>query len=952
MREISASQFRKRYLYAFSIATIAVPAIGAIVEVFLGAYSFEEIVQAVASYTVFYILAVLVFGIYLQHKFLLHYSGALEDSLARGNTKETQQIAHKLSRMIIFSLIYILLYSQGGPFSVNYYIHTETLRILTTEDEILTYLDTLPTVLIILFPIYFYLNDLLGSYLGPKGVVFNAIPIRTKIMVLGIVTPLLIDMMLILYFYDRTGYFNQETIYLWFALIAIATAGAYLVSRSFFASIKPLQGPLLSDNLDKLTSMKITPYSLDEIGFLVNGWQKLLKQLRQNQISLQDERNFTNAILNNANALVVVLDRYGHFVEFNKVCENITGYRREEMIGTPVWDRVIPDDEKQTVMMVFEDLVTSTIHNTHTNYWQTREGSRRLISWSNSTLNDAHGNVTNIIAIGVDVTDQQQMEEELRTNQDTLYRAQAIAHIGHWDWNILSNDLQWSDEVFRIFGLTPQQFAATYPAFLECIHPDDRDAVTSSVTAAVEDASKPYNIEHRVVRPDGSIRIVNERGEIYRDKSGKPMRMVGTVHDITERKEAEDALRNSEQMYREVFEASEDATFIMNDQGIIDVNGAALQMFVAEHRDRLCNLKPWRLSPDHQPNGESSEELGQQMVQLAYKNHFHRFEWLHQRLDGTTFPAEVTLTTTQVGEQPLIHASIRDITKRKQSEEEIQRLNEDLEKRVQERTNQLEASLEDLKRAQKHLVDTEKMAALGGLVAGVAHEINTPIGIGVTAASHLQMQLDEYSELYDKNELKRSDFEDLLTAATESTGILMNNLNRAAEMIRSFKQVAVDQSSESPRRFEICSYLHEVIRSLSPRLKQGEYHIEVDCPKTLEIETYPGAISQIITNLIINSIIHGFEESGHGDIYIAISRTEQDITIRYRDNGVGIEQENLRKIFEPFYTTKRGSGGSGLGLHILFNIVSQTLGGTIEVESSKGEGMQILICFPEHGVSS
>ncbi len=269
-----------------------------------------------------------------------------------------------------------------------------------------------------------------------------------------------------------------------------------------------------------------------------------------------------------------------------------------------------------------------------------------------------------------------------------------------------------------------------------------------------------------------------------------------------------------------------------------------------------------------------------------------------------------------------------------------------LEYLVNERTKELKKSLENLKRTQDCLIQSEKMAALGGLVAGVAHEINTPVGIGVTAASHLEAKTQKFVEVYKAGRLSRGDFESYINIAMQSSNMILANMNRAADLIQSFKQVAVDQSSEERRSFKIKEYVNEILASLHPQFKKTPYEITVNCPDDFAVNSFPGAFSQILTNLLMNSLKHGFERLDKGTISIEILRVTEDVKITYQDSGRGMSEENLKKIFDPFFTTKRGQGGSGLGMPIVYNLITQTLGGTIQCSSTFGKGAQFKLKFP------
>lgn len=231
---------------------------------------------------------------------------------------------------------------------------------------------------------------------------------------------------------------------------------------------------------------------------------------------------------------------------------------------------------------------------------------------------------------------------------------------------------------------------------------------------------------------------------------------------------------------------------------------------------------------------------------------------------------------------------------------------------------QLENSLQTLELAQEKLVEAEKMAALGELVAGIAHEVNTPLGAAITACSFLQ---DEAAG----NEL-----------ISESTGIILDNLVRARDLILNFRQIAADRGYEEVRAFNMHEYLKMIVESMKPILRDGKHTVEISCPPELEICGYPGAIGQIISNLIQNSVLHGFENRMAGKIRIRVETVDaeknQHYVIFYSDNGCGVREEDRKKIFNPFFTSKRGSGSTGLGLHIVYNLVSQVLGGKISCD--------------------
>lgn len=289
-----------------------------------------------------------------------------------------------------------------------------------------------------------------------------------------------------------------------------------------------------------------------------------------------------------------------------------------------------------------------------------------------------------------------------------------------------------------------------------------------------------------------------------------------------------------------------------------------------------------------------------------------------------------------------------------QMADKVQNGRDTLEQTVRTRTAELtiaktaaESALNTLQQTQESLVQAEKMAALGGLVAGVAHEINTPIGVILMSSTHLKAETDKVSDRYQQGELSGDELEDYFDTARQSVRLMTINSQRAAGLINSFKQVAVDQASGERREFELKSYIEEILLSLHPKLKRTAVSITLECPENLLVDSYPGVLSQILTNFIINSLQHAYQPDQAGRLSICVTLLPDDsIKLVYSDDGRGIPQELQSKIFDPFFTTQRGKGGSGLGLHIVYNAVRQILKGRLQMHSAFAQGTMFTIYFP------
>ncbi|HTH16686.1 MAG TPA: HAMP domain-containing sensor histidine kinase [Magnetospirillum sp.] len=270
-------------------------------------------------------------------------------------------------------------------------------------------------------------------------------------------------------------------------------------------------------------------------------------------------------------------------------------------------------------------------------------------------------------------------------------------------------------------------------------------------------------------------------------------------------------------------------------------------------------------------------------------------------------------------------------------------VNQELAKRKAE----AEEALTQLREAQETLVQTEKLASLGALVGGVAHEINTPVGIALSCASHLADATERIRKLFEADDVGVEDFEHYMETATDTSHLILGNCERAAALIRSFKQVAVDRTSAERRRFELASYIGETLTSLTPGIRQAGHKVAIDCPPALMVDGYPGALSQVLTNFVMNSIVHGYDEGRSGLLSITVDEpTPGTVRLTYADDGRGVPEEHRTRIFDPFFTTRRGTGGSGLGLHIVYNLVTGPLEGQVTVESEPGKGTRFILTFP------
>lgn len=428
--------------------------------------------------------------------------------------------------------------------------------------------------------------------------------------------------------------------------------------------------------------------------------------------------------------------------------------------------------------------------------------------------------------------------------------------------------------------------------------------------------------------------------------NGKVHFIILEGRDISALKEAEKQLVISEALFRGVFDQSLHFMGVISVDGkLIEVNKAALSIVNASASDVVG--KPFWEGPWWQSTTNLIPMVKDAVERAANGQTIRRQAITHPSPSGLIY-VDFSLHPAfdPDGKLLFLIAEGRDITELKMVQDQLKDLNAELEAKVDERTKELSDSVNRLESAQNQLIQSEKMAALGDLVAGVAHEINTPIGISVTSISYMEEKLKEVVEKVKNGELRKSDLDKFIAIAEEATKSSMLNLHRAAELIGNFKQVAVDQSSGQKRKINLHEYLDEILLSLRSKYKRTQHKITISCPDDLFLNTWPGAFMQIFSNLIINSLLHGFDGVEAGNIAIRAEVTDENVVLHYSDDGNGMTEENVSKIFEPFFTTRRGQGGTGLGMNIVYSLVTTRLGGSISCISAPGQGTAFTINLP------
>ena len=450
------------------------------------------------------------------------------------------------------------------------------------------------------------------------------------------------------------------------------------------------------------------------------------------------------------------------------------------------------------------------------------------------------------------------------------------------------------------------------------------DKVKGFALGGVEYITKPFDATELLARVENQLRLRSLQTQLI--EQNQKLQDLLEQYRITEM-----ALRESEDKFSKAFQNSPLPITIsaLPEGRYLDVN-REFSGQIGYPRDKLIGYTTMELNLWVDPKDRT-----RLLEQIKTHGYVRGFETRLRAKSGAILEVRLFIEIIQLDGLPYLLTTGEDITMRNAAK-----------KKLAARTQELAKTLETLQTTQAQLIQSAKMAALGRLVAGVAHEINTPVGTAIMMASTLENSTKTITADVAGGTLTQTAFQNYLEVATDASHLILENLNRAGELVQSFKQVAVDQTNLKDRTFAVKPYLQEVIINLTPQLKHTSHTVTLTGDDTLMLHSYPGALSQVITNLVINSITHGFSEDRPGHICIDVQQQDSQCVLNYSDDGVGISPENLDQIFDPFFTTAHHRGGSGLGLHLVYNLIIERLQGEIEVTSEVGEGTTFTVTLP------
>jgi PAS domain S-box-containing protein len=440
--------------------------------------------------------------------------------------------------------------------------------------------------------------------------------------------------------------------------------------------------------------------------------------------------------------------------------------------------------------------------------------------------------------------------------------------------------------------------------------------------------------EYQVRARDGVVLWLSDSATAVRNEAGEVVRYEGTVRDITDQKRAEDAIAEGRRLLQQVIDTVP-AMINVKDRQLryVLMNRYMAGVFGVEPADAIGRTTTDLMS---RYGAQKTDENDKRVLASGKGLGFYEEEYLDSSGNLRQWLVNKLPLLDADGEIEQIVTVGLDIGERKRGEQEMRKAKD-----------AAEAALRNLRETQNSLIEAEKLAALGRLVAGVAHEVNNPVGISLTVASSLERKTATFAAEIARGELRRSHLNEFLENSRDASSQLVANLNRAAELITSFKQVAADRNYSDQRIFDLGDLTEQVVMSLRPGLRKHHLTLTVDCQPNLIMNSYPGPYGQVLTNLFLNSVAHAFPDGKPGTIDIKVRESGKDnVEVIFSDNGCGMSLDVRRRAFDPFFTTRRDRGGTGLGLHIVYSIVTNRLGGRLDLDSEPGRGTRIQIVLP------
>lgn len=905
---LTNTEIRRSTYIAVLLTLLLPPSVAPTLMSLVGFYPFPDVYRAFPVYSGLYVAVISVLALALTPRAVRFVVGLPSLELQRARD-EAQRV---FTRLPWFLLLFVAVYTALGAYCADLSMEHLGYRGYRLRDHLFNQFGHISVVLASAFPVFFFYVDQLGRYLGPRGISIPAIPLWVKLVMLGIVIPLLVDSLLIGYFINRTGHFEWQALVLWVSLLLLASGATWLAWRSLRQGMAPLEAfvHMTRGSLPERASASLRPLSLDELGMLTARYAELL-------VSQQRAESLANTVVEQAGALVVLLDGEGRIVRFNHAAEKLSGYSFAEVEGKYPWDTFLPPDEAETIRKNAFELLA---HNPQqmagqfTNHWLNRDGTLYLTEWTNTVVLNERGGMQYMVSIGADVTERHRMQAELRDNEERVRLALASANQGLYDLNVQTGEAIVSPEYASMLGYDPAEFHETNAAWRKRMHPDDEQQVYQVYDDYVAGRRPEYRVEFRQRTKNGDWKWILSLGKIIsRDAEGRPLRMLGTHTDLTERKRIEDELRHHREQLEEA--VRERTRELREAQRIAHIGNWYL--------DLASDALTWSdeiyvLFGYDRPQRSPSYELYERRIHpddLAMVRKYKQDVLSGLRVDGIDYRllledgtlrwvhAESAVHRGPDGKPIGITGILHDITARKQVEQELI-----LAKESAERANKAKSEF----------------------LARMSHELRTPMNAILGFAQILEMEELSHDQLEYVREIHR---------AGDHLLELINELLDLSRIEAGKLTITIQTTS-------VCDVVNEAIALANSFAQENQVTVLNHCPRGALVLADPMRLKQVMVNLLSNASKYN-RRGGCIDIDCII-KNDGHIRISVRDMGLGIEPEKIKKLFRPFErigAEYRTIDGAGIGL-ALSKRLTEMMSGAVGVESVVGKGSTFWIELP------
>ena len=913
---LNDTQLKQSLHISALLATTLPPFVGGSVMALIGFYPVEHFY---AIYTNLYVLLYVISAIGLMQFWALRTGNVILQLTQQEQMVAEENAKRLLVRLPWFFIIVVTFYSMGGVYSADLAFESMGIRNYTSTEHLINQLGLIPVVIITVFPIYFFLIDRIARYLGPHGIVINAHPLWVKVFMLGLVTPLLIDSVIVGYYVNHTGHFGLDTVILWSSLLLVAIGGTLLAWRSLRQGLLPLQKFVeISDpgKLPEHARSLLIPLSMDELGVLTSRYLELIERNQQSSL-------LADAVMENAGALVIVLDHQGRIVRFNRACEELSGYSYKEVAGKYPWETVLPPEDADKIRQnAFEAWVKNpeSFAGNYTNDWLAKSGERYRLDWANRVLCNNLGQMEYMVSIGINVTEQHKAEEELRTSNQVINAVLDTTPVLIAYLDPQMNFIRVNKAYASADNKEPEYFIgknhfALFPH-------DENESIFNQVVETGEAYTvyaKPFEYDNN---PERGVSHWDWTLTPIKDSEGKVNGLVLSLLDVTERIEALETIQRSEQELKRVNESLETRVeertaelqdvLSLNQQmlsslaiGVTAYNENGDCIFANEAMARIINAKQENVLAQNFRSIQSWHDYG--LLPLAVKaleegaiqhGEFHVI---------TTFGREAWLDVTfarfdRRGKPHLLFLA-SDITDRKKAEQEIINARDEAEKANQ---------------------------AKNDFLSRMSHELRTPMNAILGFTQVLEMEPLEPKQLQFVGEIHQAG-EHLLTLINE---LLDLSRIESGKLNISLEQVFLN------------SVVVEAMKLVEEVFKEHEVTFNNQCANNLELVADPNRLRQVLVNLFTNAAKYN-HKGGSITLHCESHRNDK-LRIIVSDTGPGIAKDKLEDLFVPFERLGAELGevdGTGIGLALSKQLV-ELMGGTIGVDTILDKGSAFWVELP------